>query len=209
MTIGSESIANHGSRLAPLFAAAAQDASRAIDRWTNGCVTLSFDEAIELPLEEAVRDVSSEIRTLIVLAMPDPLGGEIMLSFDAVAGQHLCHALLGDTWGNSSELTRSVLLETGNILACTYVNTLSRYLQTTLAPGVPQWIEDYSSSVLEQALLAQAMSDDRVLFCRTNFRANGQTLNWDMFFVPHPDLRQALDAVRLPSPVEHESGSNS
>lgn len=183
--------------LRQLFGAATHDASAAMCRWTNGCITLSLDEIREIPLESACAELlgGEDMLTMVVLSLEGEIGGQMILTFDEVNGRQLVASLLGQTVQEGtpwSELEQSALAETGNILACAYVNALTRLLQTELIPSPPYFIQDYGASVLQQALMAQAMTTDTILACRTCFRRQGEDLNWHVLFVPTEALRRAM-----------------
>jgi len=41
-------------------------------------------------------------------------------------------------------------------------------------------------------LSVQAMTNDRVLICRTGFHRQGEELNWNVLFVPTESLRRRM-----------------
>lgn len=180
------------------FASATHDASAAMCCWTNGVITLTLDEVLEVPLEEVARtfDIGNELLTMVVLSLEGEVGGDMILTFDEKNGRELAATLLSrepetsDTW---SELEQSALQETGNILSCAYMNALTRLISQDLIPSPPYFIQDYGASVLEQALMAQAMTCDKILICRTSFHREGQELNWNVFFVPTLAMREAME----------------
>jgi chemotaxis protein CheC len=183
--------------LQQLFAAATHEASAAMCRWTSGCITLSLDEIREVPLESACAELlgSDELMTMVVLCLEGEIGGQMILMFDEVNGRQLVASLLGQPVSDDpqwSDMEQSALTETGNILACAYVNALTRLLGTELIPSAPYFIQDFGASVLQQALLAQAMNTDTILTCRTGFRRQGEELNWHVLFVPTEALRHAM-----------------
>jgi chemotaxis protein CheC len=183
--------------LQQLFAAATHEASAAMCRWTSGCITLSLDEIREVPLENACGELleGDDLMTMVVLCLEGEIGGQMILMFDEVNGRQLVASLLGQPVSDEpqwSEMEQSALTETGNILACAYVNALTRLLGTELIPSAPYFVQDYGASVLQQALLAQAMTTDTVLTCRTGFRRQGEELNWHVLFVPTEALRRAM-----------------
>lgn len=188
----------HLELLHQLFVSATRDASAAMYRWTNGLITLSLDEVHELPLEEVSRalNFSDELLTMIVLSLPGDIGGELILSFDAQNGRQLAASLLGRKVCESpewTELEKSALNETGNILGCAYVNALTRLIGLDLIPSPPYFIQDYGASVLEQALMAQAITSDIALICRTGFHRLGEELNWSVFFIPSSGMRMHME----------------
>ncbi len=181
-----------------LFSAATHDASAAMCRWTDGLISLSLDEVREIPIEEVSAELGfgDELLTMVVLSSPGELGGEMILAFDEQNGRHLAASLVGravDEAAPWSEVEKSALTETGNILGCAYMNALTRLIDVELVPSAPWFLQDYGASVLEQALLAQASQCDRVLVCRTGFHRHGEELNWRVVFVPTMALRRAME----------------
>jgi chemotaxis protein CheC len=183
-----------------LFASATHDASAAMCRWTEGLITLTLDEVRELPLEEAcsVLNFGDELLTMVVLSLQGPVGGEMILTFDDVNSRHLVASLLNrpvSIGGEWSELEKSALAETGNILGCAYMNALTRLIDMELVPSPPYFVQDYGASVLQQALLAQAANSDSLLVCRTLFHREGEELSWRVLFIPTESLREAMESA--------------
>ena len=187
--------------LRQLFASATHDASAAMCRWTDGLITLTLDDVREIPLEEvsAELDIGDElltVLTMLVISLGGDLGGVMVLTFDEENGRKLAATLLGEepsTDPQWSELEKSALSETGNILGCAYLNALTRLTDTNLIPAPPDFIQDYGASVLQQALMAQAVSRDKLLVCRTGFHHEGQKLDWRVFFVPTEAMQTKME----------------
>jgi chemotaxis protein CheC len=137
---------------------------------------------------------------MVILSLEGPLGGEMILTFDEQNARQLAASLLNrpvPPEGEWTELEKSALTETGNILACAYMSALSRLIGEDLMPTAPYFLQDYGASVIQQALLPQAMAGDHVLVCRTGFHRHGQELNWRVLFVPNHALREAMEkAIR-------------
>lgn len=188
----------HLEMLHQLFSSATHDASAAMCRWTNGLITLTLDEVREIPLESVCSemDIGDDLLTMVVLSLEGEVGGEMILTFDEENGRQLAAALLSRPAageGEWSDLERSALCETGNILGCAYMNALVRLIGAELIPSPPYFVQDYGASVLEQALMQQAMTSDKALICRTMFHREGRELNWNVFFVPTQSLRHQME----------------
>jgi len=188
-----------------LFASATHDASAAMCRWTDGLITLTLDEVREIPLEDACIELNlgDDLLTMVVLSLEGEVGGEMILTFDEKNGRQLVASLLGRDVAEESEWTsleKSALTETGNILGCAYINAITRLIDHELVPSPPYFIQDYGASVLQQALMAQAMTCDKVLICRTGFHREGEELNWRVLFVPTGALREEMEGVLHSSP---------
>ncbi len=183
-----------------LFSSATYDASAAMCRWTDGLITLTLDEVREIPLEDVCSelDINDELRTMVVLRLRGDIGGEMILTFDEKNGRQLAASLLGQPTSEDSrwnDLEKSALTETGNILGCAYINAITRLIDQELIPSAPYFIQDYGASVLQQALIAQAITCDEVLVCRTGFHREGEELNWRVLFVPTEAMRKAMEAT--------------
>jgi chemotaxis protein CheC len=181
-----------------LLASATHDASAAMCRWTDGLITLSLDEVREIPLEDVCPELNlgDELLTMVVLSLEGELGGEMILTFDDENGRQLVGSLLGRETAHNPEWTdleKSALTETGNILGCAYMNAITRLIDHELVPSAPYFIQDFGASVLQQALMAQAMTTDTVLICRTGFHREGEELNWRVIFVPTDSMRRAME----------------
>ncbi len=84
------------------------------------------------------------------------------------------------------------MTETGNILGCAYVNAITRLIGTDLMPSPPYFIQDYGASVLQQAVMTQAMTSDSLLLCQIGFRRREQELDWRVVFVPTQGMQEAM-----------------
>ncbi len=185
------------SVLHELFASATHDASAAMCRWTDGLITVTLDEVRQIPMEEAsyAMDLGDDLLTMVVLTLEGEVGGNLILVFDERGGRQLAASLLNREPGTEpewSELEQSALTETGNILGCAYVNAISRLIGTDLAPSPPYFIQDFGVSVLQQALMTQALSSDTLLLCQIGFQREGEELDWRVIFVPTQGMQDAM-----------------
>jgi len=185
------------STLHELFASATHGASAAMCRWTNGLITVTLDQVREIALEKvgAELEIGDELLTMLVLTLNGEVGGNLILLFDEVNGRQLAASLLGCEPGTEpewSELEKSALTETGNILGCAYVNALTRLIGTNLMPSAPYFIQDYGASVVQQAVMTQALTSDRLLLCQIGFRRKDQQLDWRVVFVPTQGMQEAM-----------------
>jgi chemotaxis protein CheC len=186
--------------LEQLFSLATRDAAAAMCRWTSGQVSLSLDELQDVDVIEACSALGMEDqqRTMVALDVDHALGGQILLAFDEADGRRFAASILGEAAppdGPWTELEKSVLMETGNILGCAYMNTMARVLQLDLIPSPPCFIQDYAAAVLQQIVQKQAMTTDRLLVCRTSFRASGEELQWQVLFIPTDALRMKMESL--------------
>ena len=62
-----------------------------------------------------------------------------------------------------------------------------------LLPSPPKFSRDFAGSLLEFALMGQAIASDQVLVVRTKFEIDATPLNWTLLLVP-----DAETVLRLP-----------
>lgn len=77
--------------------------------------------------------------------------GSMLLVFDRATAQRLLHRLVPAANQNDPEMGRSMLKEIANILASSFLTTLSHYQGLSLMPSVPQLIES-DRALMEQAI---------------------------------------------------------
>lgn len=186
------------TRLRELFSSATHDASAAMCRWTDGLITVTLDDVREIPLEEVAfaLEIGDELLTMVVLTIEGEPGGNLILVFDETNGRQLAASLLArpaETAPEWTEIEKSALEETGNILGCAYVNALARLIGRDLVPSTPSFIQDFGCSVIEQAVMPQASAADSLLLCQVGFHRRGEELDWRVIFVPTLPMREAME----------------
>ena len=169
-------------------------------KWTNGQVTLSLDDLVSIPLEEvsSCLDFDMELVTMIVLGVEQAPGSQIILSFDDENGRRLAAMLLHrplETSPEWTEIEKSAVMETGNILGSAYLNELTRLIGRELKPSAPFFVQDFGASVLQQALVIQAESSENAMIGRTRFDFDNREVNWNVFFVPSNELIDELNEL--------------
>jgi chemotaxis protein CheC len=188
-----------------LFASATHDASAAMCRWTNGLITIALDELRQIALEDVAEElgISDDLLTMVVLTLDGELGGTLILIFDDPGARRLAGMLLGreaNLDGEWTQLESSALTETGNILGCAYLNALTRLIGSDLVPSPPYFIQDYGVSVVQQALMTQAVVSDSLLFCQIEFLQEDEELDWRVLFVPTPEMQEAMQRALHTAP---------
>jgi len=200
MDITSSSQAQQLQMLQNVLEAATSEASQAMSVWTGGKISLTLDCVREIPLEMVTQefDLGMDLLTMVVLTIEGEVGGTMILTFDEENGRRLAAALFQQEVSTDpewSELERSALSETGNILGCAYFNAIARVVDREFVPSPPTFLQDYGVCVLQQALMEQIQETTDVLICQTTFLQGAEKLNWNILFVPDPRMRETLHAA--------------
>jgi len=170
------------------------EASQALAQWIGKPSVIELDSLEQLPLEEATGLLAAGDEPICFCSaeMQGLLTGEMILAFDDASGLALADMLLDQpplTTSEWTEMAMSAALETTNILCCAYLNSLARSFSKSgesseLLPSPPRFSREFAESLLEFALMGQAMASDQVILARTKFEIDGTPVNWTLLFGP-------------------------
>ena len=135
---------------------------------------------------------------------------ELIGAADTIVAAVLMH-MMGDLTGRTllrrpepptgfSEMQRSTIMETGNILCSAYLNALSDFMGMMLLPSVPALVVDQAGAVLTTAYLNFGHARDYVICVETSFRIAGSEETVQGQFILMPDaasLTAIFDAIHL------------
>jgi len=196
-----------------IFDRGAEGASLALSKWLarEVCLMVSEVEISELEQAAELLGPADSLVAACSMELTGRLTGWILLVFEDRAGLALVDMLLQQpvgtttTWG---AIEQSAAQETTNIVGCAYINALAAHLPAALfseaapmeqaersggdlVPTPPTFFHEFAGSLLEFALMEQALELDQVLLIRSEFRADRHTsnLDWTLLFVP---TRQSL-----------------
>jgi chemotaxis protein CheC len=191
-----------------IFDRGAEGASLALSKWLGEDVhlTISEVELVELDRAGELLGPPDALVAACAMGLLGPLTGSILLVFEDRSGLALVDLLLHQPVGTTTawgELEQSAAQETTNIIGCAYVNALAAHLPGLgrgsdlgeLVPTPPAFLHEFAGSLLEFALMEQALELDQVLLIRSEFAGGrpGLNLNWTLLFIPS---RAALETLR-------------
>lgn len=190
--------------LGTIFERGAESATQALSQWLGRPVRLQVSAVDQVPLEEAseVLGPGDSLVAACSMEIQGGLSGQLILVFEDRSGLALADLLMQRPIGTSAEwgeLERSAAAETTNIVGCAYLNSLAAHLPTaaggpTIVPGPPLFRHEFAASLLEFAIMDQAVVSDRLLLVDTRFSTEGASLDWTMLFVPGGASLQAMVA---------------
>jgi chemotaxis protein CheC len=199
--------------LASWMARGADHASKALTRWSERNASVDFNSLKQVGLQEVATFLGPADAILVacVMELSGGLRGTMMFCFDDTNGFRLSDIILNRTMGESrdwQEWERSAVLETANILGCTYLNSIAtayaamrgastRTLDSPQAwlPGPPQFIREYSAAILEFAVMQQAAVSDTLLLSNTQFHIDNLPMQWNLLFIPDEESLKELARV--------------
>jgi len=202
-------------RLSSIFERGAEDASAALSKWLDQPATIRTCEVDEVDIAEAA-ELLGPADELVAACSMELLGritGSLLLVFEDRSGLALADLLLRQPAGTAKswgELEQSAANETANIVGCAYLNSLAAHLprsdgdladadaDATILPSPPSFRHEFAGSLLEFALMDQALELDRLILIKTRFEAEERKLDWSLLLVPSSEslgwLASALSA---------------
>lgn len=131
----------------------------------------------------------------ILLDVDSSAPASILVVFPWGQACRLLNMLFGRSQGNTvalDEMAVSALQEIGNILAGSYLTSLSNFTGLTFVPGVPALAMDMAGAVLDYVLAEFGQMADQVLLIETEFEAQGTDICSYFFLVPTPGALKAI-----------------
>ena len=170
------------------------NASAALKQWLGKDSVVELDSIEQCPLEEATAILPGQGDQPICfcsMGLDGFLSGELIMGFDDSSGFALADLLLDQSSGTTeswTEMPRSIALETTNVLCCAYLNALAdTFGINELLPQPPEFRRDFSASLLQFALMGQAIDFDQVIVARTRFEIEKAAVNWTLLFIPEAE----------------------
>jgi chemotaxis protein CheC len=192
--------------LTNLFRQGSEDATTALSRWLSRPARVSIEQIEQVPLSEATEVLGDPELPVCFCAMEleGLLTGELILSFDDASGLALADLLFEKSVGTSQEwgeIETSAALETANIIGCAYLNALasssprSGTVGDEILPSPPRFARDFAESLLQFALMSQAVASDYVFLTRTEFHIEGTPVDCNLLFIPDSSSLATLQEV--------------
>jgi len=132
----------------------------------------------------------------ILLKVDGDLTGNIMFILKQQAAALLVNMLMGRDPGQEqqefSELEISALKEIGNILAGSYLSSLSALTNLKIVPSVPDLAIDMAGAILSVPAIEFGKVGDTVLYIETEFSDGDDRVVGDFFLVPDYDTYDVL-----------------
>jgi len=125
----------------------------------------------------------------IYFAMEGDVVGNIMFVLNLDSAKNLVKLLFRRDYeqDNLDDMDMSALSEIGNILAASYINSLSSLTGLSLKISVPSISMDMAGAILSVPAVQFGHMGEKVLFIETEFEENNNQVNGDLFLIPDID----------------------
>lgn len=177
----------------------AGNAATALSQILNKKVDMSVPRVKVYPIDE-IPDLfggSENIVVGVLLRMFGDMQGSLMFLLDEDSAKKLITMMMGEEVTDlTSELPMSAIMEVGNIISSSYLNSLSFFSKLTIIPSTPAFAYDMAGAILGTILFEISEVSDQVLLIETDFLGNGEAIKGHFFVLPDlPSLGILLKSV--------------
>ena len=123
----------------------------------------------------------------IYLNLGSDIEGNIMFILDLNSALNLTNMLLSREDNELDDIAMSALSEVGNILASSYVNSLSSLTGLKITVSVPSLAVDMAGAILSVPAIQFGLIADQVLFIETIFEEGENFVHGNLFLLPDMD----------------------
>ena len=123
----------------------------------------------------------------IYLNLGSDIEGNIMFILDLNSALNLTNMLLSREDNELDDIAMSALSEVGNILASSYVNSLSSLTDLKITVSVPSLAVDMAGAILSVPAIQFGLIADQVLFIETIFEEGENFVHGNLFLLPDMD----------------------
>ncbi|MBN1467527.1 MAG: chemotaxis protein CheC [Fusobacteriaceae bacterium] len=141
---------------------------------------------------------SENIVVGVLLRMFGDMQGSLMFLLEEEGARKLLSdMLLGQEVEDlTSEIPMSAIMEVGNIISSSYLNSLSFFSKLTIIPSTPAFAYDMAGAILGTILYEVSELSDQLLLIETDFLGNGEAIRGHFFVLPDiPSLSVLLKSV--------------
>ncbi len=125
----------------------------------------------------------------IYFEMGGDLDGNIMFTLGVDSAKNLVNMLFAREDGSEDmdEMDMSALSEVGNILAASYINSLSALTGLNLTLSVPSVCIDMAGAIISVPAIQFGHIGDHAIFIETQFEEGNKAISGDLFLIPEVD----------------------
>ena len=119
----------------------------------------------------------------------------MLFLFDLELANTILGRLLGKTWESfleMDEMAKSALVEVGNIIICSYINSFSQLIHVDISLSVPSSTINMLGGILMVPIAEHGYETDKLMYCNADFVIEGKKFSdWLLML---PDI-QSLNTI--------------
>ena len=172
-------------------------AATALSKLLNKETRITIPTVNILGYEEAVERIGTaeDIVAAALGKMEGDIEGLMLFLFDLELANTILGRLLGKTWESfleMDEMAKSALVEVGNIIICSYINSFSQLIHVDISLSVPSSTINMLGGILMVPIAEYGYETDKLMYCNADFVIEGKKFSdWLLML---PDI-QSLNTI--------------
>ena len=172
-------------------------AAKALSKLLNKETRITIPTVNILGYEEAVERIGTaeDIVAAALVKMEGDIEGLMLFLFDLELANTILGRLLGKTWESfleMDEMAKSALVEVGNIIICSYINSFSQLIHVDISLSVPSSTINMLGGILMVPIAEYGYETDKLMYCNADFVIEGKKFSdWLLML---PDI-QSLNTI--------------
>ncbi len=166
----------------------AGNAVTALSKMISGKISMDVPDIKVLDFNEVAEVLGGEEQIIvgIYIGFEEDLQGNMMFALDLDSAQNLSKLLYPRERDSDEfdDMDVSVLSEVGNILASSYVNSLSTLTNLKIAITIPSLAVDMAGAILSVPAIQFGMISDKALMIETMFSQDEDSVSGKFFLLP-------------------------
>jgi chemotaxis protein CheC len=189
-------------QLAEVANIGAHNASTVLSKMLHQRLVIDVPEILIERIEKIVSLLGrpEDLKTAVLVKILGDVPGMIILIFSPASARALANLLTGERGEDMKMLTeidRSALRETGNILSGASLAALSKFLGVNLLQSVPDIATDMLGALMDEVLSVIGRESDIGLVLKANFLVEKEHISGDIFFIFDPrSTRKILELAK-------------
>ncbi|WP_026893827.1 chemotaxis protein CheC [Clostridiisalibacter paucivorans] len=164
------------------------NATTSLAKLINKKVDMEVPQVKILDFKDVSEALGNAEKTVIGIyfEMEGDIVGNIMFILDQSSARNLVDILMnreGDE-KDLSDMDISALSEIGNILAASYINSLSTLTGLNIKISIPSVAIDMAGAIISVPAVQFGIMGDKVLFIETEFQEDNKQVHGDLFLIP-------------------------
>lgn len=169
----------------------AGNANTALSQMLNKRIDMDVP-SVKIADFDEVSDVLGGAENLIVgilVNVKGDINGMMIVAIEKSSAHKLVNMLMGQELNELDGFTQmdlSALCEIGNILASSYLSSLSAMTGLAMEPSIPHLAIDMAGAILSVPAIELGKVDDRVLLIKNEFLEGGESVMGNYILLPDP-----------------------
>ena len=164
-------------------------AATALSKLLNKETRITIPTVNILGYEEAVERIGTaeDIVAAALVKMEGDIEGLMLFLFDLELANTILGRLLGKTWESfleMDEMAKSALVEVGNIIICSYINSFSQLIHVDISLSVPCSTINMLGGILMVPIAEYGYETDKLMYCNADFVIEGKKFSDWLLMLP-------------------------